>query len=179
MQCCCWKGHDVYVEVKPNHFNSLSGWWWRKGLESRQVFFSWEDGGPQVANICPSLLFDNSLFLPNWVLSQKISKILPHFSLNFDYFLAQTWNRKLFLMLKTPKFALSWPQQTIFSSPLSSDSLPDAISPPPTRFPPPDAIPPPIWLRPRRDRKSSPKASPPPPPKILWKNPGSWWGWKF
>ena len=51
-----------------------------------------------------SPLFDQSLS-PNWVLSPKISKILPNFSLNFDYFLAQNCTRKLYFMLKTPKFA--------------------------------------------------------------------------
>ena len=49
----------------------------------------------------PSLLFDQS---PSpRVLSPKTSKILPNFSLNFDYFLAQNCIRKLYF---TPKFAL-------------------------------------------------------------------------
>ena len=50
--------------------------------------------------------FDQSLFPPNWVLSLKNSQTLPHFSLNFGYFLAQNCIRKLYFMLKTPKFAL-------------------------------------------------------------------------
>ena len=65
-------------------------------------------------------------------------------------------------MLKTPNICYNftvgehfWPQQTIFPSPPSSDSVPDAS-------PPSDSIP-------DSDRKSSPKASP--LPKILWKNP--------
>ena len=91
-------------------------------------------------------------------------KHFTSFSLNFDYFLAQNCIRKLYFMLKTPKIALFcwggyfWPQRKFFQDPL-------------------------IWLCPRResppsdsipngDRKLSPKASPPPPPKILWKTLG-------
>ena len=41
---------------------------------------------------------------PNWVLSRKISNILLHFSLNFDYFLSQNYIRKLYA--ESTKFAL-------------------------------------------------------------------------
>ena len=91
----------------------------------------------------------------NWVLSLKISKISTHFSLNFVYFLAQNCIRKLYFMLKTPKFALILLggyfglQQTIFPSPLSSDSITDASSPPP------------IWLGPRWGPKIVPKSKSP------------------
>ena len=88
----------------------------------------------------------------------------------FDYFLAQNCIRKLYFMLKNTKicsnFAVGtfWPQHTIFPSPPSSDSVLDAI-------PPSDSVP-------DGDRKSSPKASP--PPKILLKNPGiENFAWRF
>ena len=53
---------------------------------------------------CPHFLTTASP--PNRVLSPKISNILPNFSLNFDYFLAQNCTRKWYFMLKTLKFAL-------------------------------------------------------------------------
>ena len=199
-------------------------------------FFSWEDwGSPRWQKWCLSpqptavpVLWPEPV-PPKWVLSPKISKILPHFPLNFDYFSAQNSIRKLYFMLKIPTFVLfcwggaflasaagckfiskfctctaisvhsSWgwgwymilhcktviqaeicvakclkcgafcsmiqlnlhpAQQTIVSSPPSSDSILDASSHPPS-----DSVP-------EGDRKLSPKASPP-APKILWKNPVS------
>ena len=50
---------------------------------------------------CPHFLIRASP--PNSFLSPKIPKILPHFALNFDYFLVQNCIRKLYFMLKTQK----------------------------------------------------------------------------
>ena len=84
-----------------------------------------------------------------------MSKILPHISLNFDYFLAQNWIRKLCFMLKAPKFVLMlltggafWPQLTIFQVPLHP-------TPSPMRVPPNQAP------RLRRGPKHSQKQVPP------------------
>ena len=91
---------------------------------------------------------------PNWVLSLKISKILPHFSLNFDYFLAQNCIRKLYYMLKTPKFALilQWEGAFLASSDNFSKSPFIRLS---CESPPSDSVP-------NGDQKLSPKASSPP-----------------
>ena len=84
----------------------------------------------------------------NWVLSPKISKISPHFSLNFDYFLGQNCIRKLYFMLKTPKFALilrwghSWSQRIIFPTapphltpfPTGTENRPRKQASPPSKF---------------------------------------------
>ena len=66
-----------------------------------------------------------------WVLCPKMSKMLPHSSLNFGYFLAQNCIRKLYFMLKTPKFCSNfavgkhfWPQWTICPSPPSPHLTP-------------------------------------------------------
>ena len=104
---------------------------------------------------------------PNWFLSPKISKMLPHFSLNFDYFLAQDCIRKVYFMLLTPKFALIllqgvfWPQQKLFQVYLH-------MTPSPTWGPPPpsDSVPdmsPPIWLCPQHGPKIIPKSKSLPP----------------
>ena len=81
--------------------------------------------------------------------------ILPNFSLNFDYFLAQNCTRKLYFVLKTPNltvggggiFGLSG---QFFQVPPSSDSVPAAS--------------PPIWLCPQRGLKVVHKSKFPPPP---------------
>ena len=83
---------------------------WEKNLvlmfKRKQVqgFFPTGDWGvpPRQQKFCPSPqpttvpTFWPELVPPNWVLSTetKISKILPHFTLNFDYFLAQNCFQK-------------------------------------------------------------------------------------
>ena len=81
---------------------------------------------------------------PNWVLSPKISKILPHFSLNFDYFSAQNCIRKLYFVLKT-KFALILLWGGIFGS---ANNF--------SKSPPSDSVA-------DGDQKSSPQSKPPRP----------------
>ena len=74
--------------------------------------------------------------------------ILPHFSLNFDYFIAQNCIRKFYFKLKTQKncsnFAVGafLASANIFPSPPSSDSVSDT-SPPPHLTPSLKASPPP------------------------------------
>ena len=98
----------------------------------------------------PSLIFDYTMsprvFPPN---------ILPHFSLNFDFFLPQNCIRKLYFMLQTSKFAvilvwggilgLSW---QFFQVPL-------------IWFHPWHKSPPPFWLHPWREPKIATKGKPP------------------
>ena len=120
------------------------------------VFLGSLPGGKNFSrppNRPPSLLFDQSLS-PNWVLSLKISKILPNFSLNFDYFLAQNCIRKLYFMLKTPKFALILLVGGILASAnnISKSPIIDSV---------PDVSPPSIWLRPWWVLKIFPVTSPP------------------
>ena len=90
---------------------------------------------------------------PNWVLSPKIWKFLPHFSLNFDYFLAQNCIRKLYFMLKTPKFALILLQEGIFGFSGQNFQVPH------------------IWLRPRQGLKIVHDSKHPPTKNFLKKNP--------
>ena len=96
--------------------------------------------------------------------SPKMSKFylsIPSTLTKYFLLLVQNCIRKLYFMLKTSKFALIllkghfYPQWTIFPSP------PLIWLHPRREFPPSDSVP-------DRDRKLSPKASP--PPKILWKN---------
>ena len=130
-------------------------------LYFQQGFFWGGLGVPWQQKFCPSPNhrphFLTKACPPSWVLSPKI---LSHFSLNFDNFLsAQNCIRKCYFMLKTPKFAQIllwghfWPQRTIL---LSSPHLSPL---------------PPTWCRPWRGPKIIPESKPPPPPKILWKNP--------
>ena len=80
---------------------------WEKNLVLLLVFkrkqvqgFSWGTGGPPGGKNFAHPPTDRGprfLTSPNWVLSpktSKISKILPHFTLNFDYFLAQNCIQK-------------------------------------------------------------------------------------
>ena len=105
---------------------------------------------PVPPNRPPSPLFDQSLSPQLSFAPKNFKKFLPHFSLKFDYFLAQNCIRKLYFMLKNTKicsnFAVGghfWPQRTIFPSPPSSDSVPN-VNPPsdsiPESKPPPKKI---------------------------------------
>ena len=88
-------------------------------------------------------------------MSPKVSKFLPHFSLNFDYFLSQNCIRKLYNTTICPNFAIVGhfrPQWTIFLSFLLIWLSPRRESPPP--LPPSDSVP--------DGGKSSLKISPPP-----------------
>ena len=97
----------------------------------------------------------------------KKFKSFTHFSLNFDYFLAQNCIRKLYFMLKTPNkicsnFAVRghfWPQWTIFQSPPPICHLtPSLMRVLPSSDSVPDASPPLIWLRPKRRLKITPES---------------------
>ena len=115
---------------------------------------------PQVAKILPvpptdrsPRFFDLSLS-PSWVLFPKISKIVPHFSLNFDYFLAQNC-RKFYFMFKITKVYSDFAGGGAFLG--SADNFFQVIphlTLSPTQVSPSGSIP-------DGDRKSSPKASPP------------------
>ena len=81
-----WKGCDesTFIGLKRNQ---LQAW-------PKQGFFPRGDwGSPSSHDSRPHFL--TRACPPNWVLSLKISKIVPHFALNFDYFLAQNYIRKL------------------------------------------------------------------------------------
>ena len=76
-------------------------------------FFSWGTGGiPYAAKILPvpppnsrpCFLTRACPLQPSLV--PRNSKVLLIFFLNFDYFIAKNCIRKLYFMLKTPKFAL-------------------------------------------------------------------------
>ena len=106
----------------------------QKCPSSNRVFFPGGTGGPPGSKnfACPPTdrrpHFLTRACYPNWVLSLKISKILPHFSLNFNYFLAQNCIRKLYFMLKTPKFDSNFAVGGIFGLSGQSfqvDSVPD------------------------------------------------------
>ena len=109
-----------------------------------RVFFPEGDKGPPggknfahpPTQPCPHFL-TRACLPPTQFRTQKFQKFYLIFLLIFDYFLAQNCIRKLYPMLKTPKFALIllkgefWSQRTIFPSPPpSSDSIPDASPPP-------------------------------------------------
>ena len=89
---------------------------------------------------------------PNWVLSPKI---LPHFSLNFDYFLAQNCIRKCSFMLKTPKFALILQGGGISGLSGQLFQVPPHLIPSPTWVPPPHLTPSPTGTK-NRPRKQVP-----------------------
>ena len=59
-------------------------------------FFFLGGPGPQqkFAHFTPVTSFWPEPVTPNWVLSLKISNILPHFTLKFDYFLVQNCIQK-------------------------------------------------------------------------------------
>ena len=80
----------------------------------------------------------------------KFQKILPNFSLNFDYFSAQNCIRKLYFMLKTPKFA-NFAVRGIYIG-LSRQFF--QASP---RLTPSSSGVPPIWLCPQRGPKIIPR----------------------
>ena len=125
-------------------------------------FFTGEWGFPQAAKNLPIPPTDRyPRFLtracpPNWVLSPKISIILPHFSLNFDYFLAQNCIRKLYLNTTIcSNFAVGG------HSLASADNFPG----PPHLTSSPMWVPP-IWLRPQQGLKIVPESKSPPHQKF-------------
>ena len=83
-------------------------------------FFSWGDCPPRRQKFCPSPPTDyrprflTRACLPQLSFVTKNFIFFPHFSLNFEYSLAQNCIRKLYFMLKTPKFALIVPYGDIF-----------------------------------------------------------------
>ena len=104
----------LYTRFKKKTF----GHQWTLGLNVDMKFVSFSStqgffgGVPRWQKFClspqPTSIptFRPEPVPPTWVMSPKISKLLPHFSLNFDYFLAQNCIRKLYFMLKAPNFAV-------------------------------------------------------------------------
>ena len=108
---------------------------------------------PPVVKILPAALHLRPFLWPKpvsppQVLSPKISKNVPHFSLNFGFFLAQNCIRKLYFMLKTPKLLYG----SIFGLSGQFLQVPPHLTPSPTQ------VPPPTWLHPRRGLKIIPES---------------------
>ena len=92
--------------------------------------------------------------VPPRVLSPKIYKILPHFALNCDYFLAQNCFRSSILCLKHQNFCSNFSGGGIFGLSRQFFQVPLIWLCPWRESPPSDSVP-------EGDQKSSLKASPP------------------
>ena len=126
---------ELFIKVvHASHTKTLQ----QEHKQHTRVFFP--GGSPRWQNFCPSPNRPPSplFLLPELV--PQISKILPHFSLKFDYFWAQNCIRKLYFMLKTSKFALIvlWGGGGIFGFGKQFFQVPSHLTPSPMRVPPSD-----------------------------------------